>query len=232
MAVQHETRYVFWLRTTDEHEEARGAGEIPASEILDELGALIEKLDLLKSLPAGSRLWRPQTHDVARLDPTAKRMGTAPLDLHKQANRMSPAGIPMFYGSSDPATASAEATLRTKDPWVTTAAFDTTCDSAIVDFSSLPFVPSIFDAVRAGSRQPLLFLHDFVRTLSEPCRDEFGQIDYVPTQIVTECLLRIFLRGDVVRGLRYPSAVTGGVNVVLDVSNGDCVNPSDDLDDE
>jgi len=59
--------------------------------------------------------------------------------------------------------------------------------------------------------------------LSQPARETYEQIDYVPTQIVTEYLLRIFLDGEGVDGLLYASALTGEVCAVLDVPYDRCV---------
>ena len=50
----------------------------------------------------------------------------------------------------------------------------------------------------------------------------YEQIDYVPTQIVTEYLLRIFGNGALVDGLLYASALTGRVSAVLDVPASRC----------
>jgi hypothetical protein len=101
----------------------------------------------------------------------------------------------------------------------------------VVDFTDLPKVPSMFDPERGRLRRSLLFLHKFVAQLSKPIRGrEYDQIDYVPTQVVTEYLLRIFGNGKVVSGLLYPSTLTGAPCVVLDVPHGRCVNPGDRLD--
>lgn len=49
----------------------------------------------------------------------------------------------------------------------------------------------MFDPERGGERRPLLFPHQFVKQLSKPARAQFEDIDYVPTQVMTEYLLRI-----------------------------------------
>jgi hypothetical protein len=54
----------------------------------------------------------------------------------------------------------------------------------------------------------------------------YDQIDHVPTQVVTEYLLRIFGDGKSDSGLLYPSALTGAVCIVLDVPHERCVNPA------
>jgi hypothetical protein len=224
-AVQYETRYVFWLRDDEDQRRYLGVGEIPASRILDELGTLIESLGLLRELPAGYRLWRARLHRLPTVSWGASDLGTAPREYATQANRMSPAGIPMFYGAKNPATAIQEVAIRVgeKDKWVTVGAFETSQPCTVVDFTDLPPVPSMFDPERGYQRRPLLFLHEFVRQLSKPARATHEQIDYVPTQIVTEYLLRIFAKGQRVAGLLYASALTGDTSIVLDVLHDQCV---------
>jgi hypothetical protein len=79
-------------------------------------------------------------------------------------------------------------------------------------------------SLRGRQRRPLLFLQEFVAQLSKPARaKEYEQIDYVPTQVVTEYLLRIYAKGRLVAGLLYPSALTSAPCVVLDVPHDRCV---------
>jgi hypothetical protein len=118
-AVKYRTRYVIWLQDNQDDLEADHTGEVPAARILDEVGRLIERLNLIQPLPAGSRLWRAQTHSDPTIDHTAARLGTSPVERAKQANRMNPAGIPMFYGADDSRTAVREVAFRTDDTHVT-----------------------------------------------------------------------------------------------------------------
>jgi hypothetical protein len=221
--VQYKTRYVFWLRPSKDDEHEQRTGEVPASRILDKVGLLINELGLVQQLPARYRLWRARPHREPVMFLGASELGTAPRECAMQANRMSPAGIPMFYGAEDMSTAVREATVRTPHEWVTVAAFETSQPCTVINFTSLQPVPSMFDLERARVRRPLMFLHAFVRHLSEPARETYEQIDYVPTQIVTEYLLRIFGHGELVKGLLYKSSLTGGVSAVLDVPNDRCV---------
>jgi len=225
-AVQYETRYVFWLREDEDEEEMRWTGEIPASRILDELGGLIETLDLVRDLPAGYRLWRARVHSCPAVS-EASELGTAPREFATRANRMNPAGIPMFYGAQNIETAVREAAVHAdeEDRWVTVGAFETSRPCTVVDFTNLPEVPSMFDLERDRQRRPLLFLHKFVDQLSKPPRaTEYEPIDYVPTQIVTEYLLRVFAKGQLITGLLYASVLTNDTSVVLDVSHDQCVD--------
>ncbi len=144
-AVKYETRYMLSLRKDHDEKQMLGAGEVPPALILDEVGRLIEQLDVLRTLPEGYQLWRARTHDASGIPPTAAELGTAPREHSKQANRMSPAGISMFYGAEDLATAIQEVAIRTNDDWVTAGLFETSKVSTVVDFTALPPVPSMFD---------------------------------------------------------------------------------------
>ncbi|GGQ70226.1 HEPN-associated N-terminal domain-containing protein [Couchioplanes azureus] len=227
-AVKYRTRYVIWLQDDPDELEADHTGEVPPARILDEIGRLIERLNLIQPLPAGSRLWRAQTHSDPTIDHTAARLGTSPVKYAKQANRMNPAGIPMFYGAADSKTAIREVAFRTDDSHVTLGLFETSIDSVVVDFTCLRPVPSMFDPEWGGFRRQLLFLHRFVNQLSDRVRPEYEQIDYVPTQILTEYLLRVYEKGRLVHGLLYTSSITGGTSAVLDVPNDRCVEQAAD----
>ena len=229
-AVQYETRYVFWLKDDPEVTYAAYTGDVPPSRILDEVGKLIlhHDMNLIRQVPAGYSLIRARTHenqDEAR-GWDAGELGTAPRDKAKRANRMSPAGIPLFYGSEDQQTAIAEISERDGNPWVTVAAFETSAACTVVDFTELESPPSMFDARNAHRRRPLMFLHEFVEQMSKPARSDWEQLDYVPTQIVTEYLFQVFLGGDVVAGILYPSAQTGRVSAVFDIGHSECVEQS------
>ena len=231
-AVKYKTRYVFWLTHQEDDDEARYTGEVPPGRILEEIGRLLGDLDLCDTLPAGYKLWRAQDHEETTIDRTAARLGTAPVKYATQANRMSPAGIPMFYGSDDPSTAVREVAAHAESDRVTYGQFETSRPSVVVDFTKLRPIPSMFDPEWGAVRRVFVFLHRFVEQLSQPVRTGQELIDYVPTQIITEYLLRVYEEGSLVMGLLYRSAITGGVNAVLDVPNSCCVEQSEGWRDE
>lgn len=221
--VKYKTRYVFWLRPHEDDEHDQWTDEIPASQILRKVGDLIVESGLLHQLPARYRLWRARTHRQPTVSLGAPELGTVPRECAIQANRMSPAGIPMFYGAENVTTAIREVAIRTSHEWVTVGAFETSQPCMVVNLTCLPPVPSMFDLEHAHVRRPLMFLHAFVKHLSEPAREKQEQIDYVPTQVVTEYLLKVFGHGQLVAGLLYKSSLTGDVSAVLDISNDHCV---------
>lgn len=94
----------------------------------------------------------------------------------------------------------------------------------VVDLASLPDV-SMFDPEWGGDWRYLRFLNKFAEALSRPVEPADEHTEYVPTQIITEYLLRIFRDqyGHAVDGLMYDSSVTDGQCLVLDVPNDACV---------
>ena len=219
-AVKFKTRFVFWNVADDN----RGAGEIHPAEILDQIGALVDRLSLVRILSAGFRVWRAQAHDEPEIEHSASRLGTAPISDALTANRMSPAGIPMFYGSTDLDTAIREVVCHPHKRNVTWGQFELTADLPVVDLTLLPPVPSMFDPKLGSIRRHMKFFHRFVVQLSDPARPQHEQIDYVPTQIVTEYLLRVHGDGGSAKGLIYRSSLTNKGCLVLDVPNDHCVD--------
>jgi hypothetical protein len=65
--------------------------------------------ELIRTIPAGTELFRAQTHAPSETLAGAARLGAPPVELARTSNRMSPAGIAMFYAATDPSTAVVEA---------------------------------------------------------------------------------------------------------------------------
>lgn len=224
-AVKYQRRYVF-LRPK---KKGRFDSEVLSPDkMLDRIGEVINEVDLVQTMKAGTRWLRARVHDPAKKYTSAADLGTAPLKTAVAANRMSPAGIPMFYGAADVATAIAETYTPTPGTpaTVTVAKFETAREACVVDFTVLPPVPSLFDEERRHLRAPISFLWSFVRDLAKPIqRDGREHIEYVPTQIVTEYLRHVFRSEDRrrVRGVIYQSSRNGGGKCcVLFVSNKQC----------
>ncbi len=220
-AVKHKTRFVVWLLPPDDNDLA--PGEIPPAKILDHVAPLIEHLNLVRDLPTGHRVWRARTHCQSPIKHTASALGTVPRGLALKANRMSPAGIPMFYGSADEATAIQEVIYESEDTHVTWCEFELSADLRVVDLTRLPAEPSMFDPELSSMRRQIRFLNMFVEQLSDRVEPDHEDIDYVPTQIVTEYLLHVHGGGDRVRGLVYQSSLADGACVVLDIPNDHCI---------
>lgn len=213
-------------------------GEVPPGKVLQDIGELLDELDLIRLLPSGRSLWRAQTHQGPEIDggATASRLGTAPKEFARQPNRMSPAGIPMFYAAEDSSTALAEVAVHadSSEDHATIGEFVPSAPLLVLDFTALADYVSVFDSDRGHLRREINFLNEFVASLRRPIAAGDEAIEYVPTQIMTEYFLRIYETTASERprivGIRYPSAVVeGGVSLVLDVNHRHCIDEGSTL---
>ena len=155
-SLKHHSRYVFFRA-------ARPAWmvppERPSHEILDDLGAFSNRFNLVRQVPIGSSFFRARVHSPRKRPNDIHDLGPPPVDRAIFSNRMSPAGIPMFYGSLDSETAIQEVRqikggnriidrlkrLLALPKNVTTAEFKTVQEMWILDLTQIPESPSIFD---------------------------------------------------------------------------------------
>ena len=208
--VKHNVRYLF-LRAPDDLSEYRGYEEIPPSLFLDRLGEVVQEAGLVTVLPRGTRIFRARVHAIDKTLQTASELGPPPIEKANYSNRMSPAGIPMFYGAFDRETAIRETYdgSNEREVIVTTAEFETARDFPVLDLTRLPDLPSIFDSPNRDKRPGILFLQDFAEDLSKRImKDGREHIEYVPTQVVTEYFRHVFASSEFgsLKGLLYPSA--------------------------
>lgn len=234
-AIKHRTRFVFWLTADEEPAvEEETYGEVASGRILHHVGSLLQNFDLIRDLPGGTILYRARTHaNKGDFDLVAKQLGTAPASIAGQGNRMSPAGIPMFYACESPDAALSEAGVRTENDLASIGVFTTIRDCQIVDLTQLPEVPSIFDPNLGNCRRELAFLNQFSDAISQPAREGYDQIDYVPTQVLTEYLLRVRWGSGKIAGMRYRSSASKAESaIVLDISNDDCLDKDESISDD
>lgn len=152
---------------------------------------------------------------------TAARLGSAPAHRAK-ANRMSPAGVSMFYGADDNDTAFAEIGSPT-GVRILYGTWRPVRPLRLVDLVELPAAPSFFDWEHASERDGISSLGSFATDLSAPVGTAAGAAgEYVPTQAFTEYLRRHLAGLD---GVTYRSSQTGEPSCVLFVDNAECVAP-------
>ena len=141
-------------------------------------------MGLLRELPAGSKLIRARCEDNGTPLKTPHDLGPPPAEKATQANRMSPAGIPMFYACEDKETALKESS---SDPGMfAVGKFKTLRPITILELADIPPIPSLFesvsDSVEVLPRRVLTFLHHVAEEMSRPIeRDGRVHISYVPT---------------------------------------------------
>lgn len=217
-AVKRHSRYLFMMPTQEEVE--LDLDKIPPHKMLDEIGKVVNEVGLVKAIEAGTQWFRARIHDPDKSFLTASELGTVPREKAVNPNRMSPAGIPMFYGASDEATVIAETYLpkQGQSAVASVATFQTARSLSVLDLTELPPMPSAFDETTRHLRPAIGFLRGFIEDLTQAiAKDGREHIDYVPTQIVTEYFRHVFKRlaGGQVNGIIYQSSLKGGTCCVL-----------------
>ena len=203
--VKHRVRYFFNLPT-----EAPSIPRLePIHPMLDQLGEMISDVDLVRTLGQREEFFRVRVHSRNKACDSWKSLGSPP-DGAATSNRMSAAGISMFYAALDMATARAEvsANKSNRRDILTGARWISTRPLKVLDLTALPALPSIFSMPRSR-RDALAFLHRFVKEIMRPVEhDRRVHIDYVPTQVLTEYFRHHLMSEGTERidGIVYPSA--------------------------
>ncbi|OBF98883.1 RES domain-containing protein [Mycolicibacter sinensis] len=208
--VKHSTRFFFGSMISDPDDEA-----LPATGFFAELSRLIAEIPEIYPSPCPP-LYRgrmaPTEPDTEKYS-SATELGPPPPE-RATANRMSPAGISMFYGSTDIDTAIAEIGAHSSYGHAVTGEFTPAREIRLIDLTKLPGLPSIFDPSLRERYYAILFLREFICDLTLPIDlDGREHIDYVPTQVFTEYLRYAFPAR--VDGLMFASSQGPGANVVL-----------------
>lgn len=222
--VKHRTRFVF---LSIREESSSYPDDFTTSEILEKLVSIIMIHEILVDVAPGHTFFRGRMVDKPVLvDHNASTLGPPPMVA--SANRMSPAGISMFYGCDDIPTVVAEIGSHTAKRFAVIGAFDTIRPLRMVNLTSLP-VPSRFDPVKRQSYYELVFLHQFTRDLSATVMlDGSEHIEYVPTQVVTEYMR--WLPDTTIDGILFRSSQNGGVSCVLFCGPEGCTDEGKETD--
>lgn len=235
---KHETRFVFFTLKAKSppdgelvHPDDKWVEYAVPYQILLELDQIVRRHKLLAILPAGAHLIRARQHSASDSYSTASALGSPPKENASQS-RMSPAGIPMFYGAADEKTAFIEtfdATATNKDA-ITFGTFEAARPLRLLNLLDLPDIPSIFDEKRYHQRPSLIFVHAFQRDVSAPVnRDGREHYEYVPTQIVAEYFRHIFSdKESQLDGIMFQSSRNRGICYTIFATAeqcGDSVTP-------
>lgn len=227
--IKHHSRFFFLRPDEDAH---HFGPEIEPHEMLDTIATVvIDKLGeygLVRNLGTSEELVRVRL-DATKKHETAAALGSPPAECATQSNRMSPAGVPMFYGAFELKTALAETfdVEISEDAVVSIGKFKPLRELRILDLANLPEIPSIYDGERNYLIHALSFLHSFAYDISRPIkRDGREHIEYVPTQIVTEYFRQVFrIEGESLDGIAYQSSrASGKIAFVLFCENEQCID--------
>jgi hypothetical protein len=225
--VQHQRRYTFWT-SIEEGEYGDAARNMSASDMLPQIALKIERVSPVLTLPVGTEMWRVRVHEKATPLTEARFFTSPPVERATQPNRMSPGGIPMFYGTEDFRTAFEE----TVDPSTMTGKvatgvkFTTLAPLNVLDLTSIKRPRSFFTALDRMDRHAIEFMEAFAEDLSRPIeRDERQHIEYVPTQVFTE-YIRFELEtpdGESYHGIKYASSRNRKPCFVIFADQEDCL---------
>ncbi len=225
--VKNQRRYTFW--TMDDGDD--GIYEHPPSLMVRNVARTISEFDLVKQLDIGAAFWRVRVHEKAKSYTKAKELAAPNCDQAIYSNRMSPAGVSMFYGSDEFDTAIRETVDpdEVKGKFLTGCAFKNVQPLIILDLLELPSY-NFFSDWREHERESVAFLEAFQRDISAPVKKDGKQhIEYVPTQVFTE-YVRYELKtsdGGHFDGIRFRSSKDGKGCYVLFCDQADCLPDSD-----
>jgi len=207
--IKHSRRYTF-LKTLEF--SGKKSSENGLDDILTEIGKAVVNGHLIKSIKSDSQIYRCRVHNRDEKVDHFEHLASPPDERAKQ-NRMSPAGISMFYGAFDEKTAIIEANSGMRDiPDLisTTAIFKTKKKLKVIDFTELQNKISYYEDYNYYIME---FLKSFVKGIAPKIiHDDRIHIEYIPTQIVTEYFRYVFRtnRNHKIDGLIYKSSENNG----------------------
>jgi hypothetical protein len=208
--VIHKARYTFFFLQRESYRSFAESYKINVAGILDEIAKLLTRYKLIHTIKQNTHLYRCRQHGK-EIIAEAGDICSPPDDKAIYSNRMSPAGISMFYTAFNSSIAMAE-TLDPEDktrPNYSIAEFVTNEDLLMVDFTELPRIPSIFKESKKEHYFPLVFLKQFIGDLTKPIfKDGHEHIEYVPTQVITEYIRFMFSKQHKkqIEGIIFPSS--------------------------
>ena len=230
--VKYKTRYFFIQEkiNMDEH--------LPYNkpfDILKDFATSIEKLNLIDKLNKGSIIYRARRNENGKKYKSPAELGTPKAKECVKPNRMSPAGIPMFYGSQTKETCLSE--LRNVKGEYSIGKWMLTEELSILNLTLFfkfdkdtnkyyyPDFPSVFDIDNRKNIFEYQFILKFASDLSGKVNDNVASIEYIPTQIVAEYLKKIALfNNNNLDGICFYSSIDGGINYALFIEQEGCID--------
>lgn len=180
-------------------------------DVLTEIRQMCESI-LVSVLPRETVLYRGRPNDTGKPIVSFEELTSPPVEYAKE-NRMSAAGISMFYGAFDKDTSIREIRHYCPESVLDIGEFETTRDLTVVDLFKIPEILSFWMPEHYAEYK---FLRQFHDEITKPTTDNPG-IEYVPTQIFTEYIR--YLSNKPIDGIMYRSSLTGEKNVVLFYDN-------------
>lgn len=226
--VKHEKRFTFWDDIPDILQY-----DFSPAEMLQKITESASRNGLVQTIPPGRRFWRVRNHDPRATSlANVEDFTSVPGELALASNRMSPAGVSMFYGADDFMTACREVVGRhhsdKKKSRVTGICFEIVQPLNILDLTSIRRPRSLFEKTNHFAWHEQRFLLEFVQEASRPIDKQSlsgrSHIDYIPTQVFTEVVrYRMQHDGKPLHGLLYPSCYDGSTCVVIFANTAQCL---------
>ena len=228
--IKYRTRFLFFA----DSDQDRDHGSISPARMLDELGELFNEFDLFREFRKGDECIRARVVPRGECPSTVAELGAPPRESATYSNRMSPAGISMFYAALDEMTAFLETYDQKREGQakvIVLARFRAMRPLRLLDFTSLPDLPGCFDRKNRWKKDPTKFLYDLRIDLTKPItKDGLEHVEYVPTQVITE-YVRHRLRNKengTIDGILYPSSKDGRREAVVFFADDDDCGPRSD----
>lgn len=203
--VKYKKRYTFFSDSLFQREEKW------RDDVLTEIRQICESI-LVSALPKNTILYRGRPNDSGKAITSFDDLTSPPVEYAKE-NRMSAAGISVFYGAFAKATSIAEIRNYKPESKIDLGEFYTTKELTVVDLFKIPKILSFWMPKYYIEYK---FLRKFHDEITKPALDTHG-IEYVPTQIFTE-YIRYMCRKKI-DGIIYKSSLTNDKNIVLFYDN-------------
>ena len=231
--VKYHVRYIYYRINTDWQNDINNLDrnspfKIRPSHVIEEVLDNISNLDIIQSIPPNTVIWRARSHNEDSYLSSLKELGPPSVEQALTSTRMSPAGIPVFYGSLDRETAVAEIVANSVSKSITAGRWKTLKKLNVLNLAEIPAMPSLFDTKKRRLRPAVSFIDSFADEISRPIlKDGSEHIEYIPTQVFTEYVKHVYKdrNGKNIDGILYKSTIKEGcINCVLFITREDCLS--------
>lgn len=207
--VKHEKRFFFSRPSKVNAKRIIIDGAEKPGDILTAISHVSKQIGIIHTVKKGSLVYRARKYfSRENLVVNLHNFGVPSKEISmKFANRMSPAGIPIFYGSDSTKTAFEEVS-HSKGDTATAVKFSLNRDLQLFDLTQIPLPPSLFQESDWHLRESIFFLNQFRNELMKPIgRDGHEHVEYIPSQIFTEFIRhRVKYKRQGIDGIIFPSA--------------------------
>ena len=225
--LKHQMRFFFW-----KDDDSSLWNDMPPYKILYDIAEGASSFGFIGKLRANSILYRARV--CGEYQSTESELGAPPPEIAPN-NRMSPAGISLFYASQDAETCIKELNLKL-DQSAIIGKWKTCRDMLFLDLSrytvcdaELPDI-DVFNTEKLHMFPFVKFFAGFLEDVNKNFDPNATSYEYVPTQVLSEFFRCVYKTpsGEKLSGIIYPSSkCPGGLNYAVFCGNSECL-PSRD----